>query len=489
MTRRRIAVLAAVAAVVVARSLVLVCWPQAHFDSDQAVTGLMAKHLAEGRAFPVFMYGQSYLLAVQAWMAAPVFLLFGVSVAALKFPLLIISIVVAVLLIVLIERETALHPALAAVAAVPFILPAPGTAALLLEATGGNLEPFLYVLLLWLLRGRPWRCGLLLGFGFLQREFTLYGFLALLCIWTAERTLFTRAGLVRAGRVVLAAAGVWIAAQGLRHFSSAAGPGTTVADLWGAPNNLVELVSRTCIAPVTILAGMGRLFSNHWPQLLGTAPYPLSDFTIESRVSQGFPWASVIPGAALALAIARLAMRWRATARMATSICAYLALVGLFSAGGYVAGRCGELSFYTARYELLSLLGIAGIGSGFLAVERSRPVRYVWLGLMLCWAAATAVPHAQLLAEYVTRPPLGPKQELVQALEARGLRYGYADFWVAYYVSFMANERVILASSDLVKIRTYNRIVDAHAGEAVRISRRACAGGEQLTPFFWSCRP
>ena len=89
----------------------------------------------------------------------------------------------------------------------------------------------------------------------------------------------------------------------------------------------------------------------------------------------------------------------------------------------------------------------------------------------------------------MTRPPIGPKRELAQALEARGVRYGYADFWVAYYVSFMANERVILASSDLVKIRTYNRTVDAHAGEAVRISRRACPGGEQLTPFFWSCRP
>ena len=115
LTRRRIAVLAAVAAVVLVRSLVLVCWPQAHFDSDQAVTGLMAKHLAEGRAFPVFMYGQSYILAVQAWMAAPMFLLLGVSVAALKVPLLVINIAVAVLLIVLIEplrRAELLHRAL-----------------------------------------------------------------------------------------------------------------------------------------------------------------------------------------------------------------------------------------------------------------------------------------------------------------------------------------------------------------------------------------
>jgi hypothetical protein len=39
---------------VIFRSAVLVAWPLAAFDSDQAITGLMAKHLAELRAFPVF---------------------------------------------------------------------------------------------------------------------------------------------------------------------------------------------------------------------------------------------------------------------------------------------------------------------------------------------------------------------------------------------------------------------------------------------------
>ena len=54
----------AIAGLVVLRSLVFVCWPASHFDSDQAVTGLMAKHLSELRAFPVFWYGQTYMLGV-----------------------------------------------------------------------------------------------------------------------------------------------------------------------------------------------------------------------------------------------------------------------------------------------------------------------------------------------------------------------------------------------------------------------------------------
>ena len=54
-------VYAAVAALVLARSLVFVLWEESYFDSNQAVIGLMAKHLIEGRAFPLFMYGQNYM--------------------------------------------------------------------------------------------------------------------------------------------------------------------------------------------------------------------------------------------------------------------------------------------------------------------------------------------------------------------------------------------------------------------------------------------
>src|SRR5437667_2154465 len=37
-----------------------------NFNSDQAIVGLMAKHLSEFRTFPFFYYGLNYLLAVQA---------------------------------------------------------------------------------------------------------------------------------------------------------------------------------------------------------------------------------------------------------------------------------------------------------------------------------------------------------------------------------------------------------------------------------------
>ena len=91
------------AGLVLLRSAVFVFF-DAVFDSDQAIVGLMAKHLSDGRTFPVFTYGQDYQLAIEAWIAAPLFWLFGPSVVALKLPLLAINIMLAVLLIALLER-------------------------------------------------------------------------------------------------------------------------------------------------------------------------------------------------------------------------------------------------------------------------------------------------------------------------------------------------------------------------------------------------
>jgi hypothetical protein len=56
-------------------------------------------------------------------------------------------------------------------------------------------------------------------------------------------------------------------------------------------------------------------------------------------------------------------------------------------------------------------------------------------------------------------------------------------------VTFLTRERIQLAATDAVRIRTYNRIVDAHRAEAVRVSRTPCAGGSQITPAFWLCAP
>ena len=112
------------AGLVLLRAFPFVWWPGAHFDSDQAVVGLMAKHISEARAFPLFYYGQNYMLAVEAYLAAPVMLVAGPTVTALKSPLVVINVAIVILLLRIVVRDARLHPVVAAIAVLPIALPA-----------------------------------------------------------------------------------------------------------------------------------------------------------------------------------------------------------------------------------------------------------------------------------------------------------------------------------------------------------------------------
>jgi hypothetical protein len=488
-SRERAVVYSVGALLILLRSAVLVFWPQSQFDADQAITGLMAKHLAELRAFPVFYYGQNYMLAVEAWLAAPFLLVFGVSVTALRLPLLAINVVVGWLLLRTFERETGLRPRVALVPALFFLLAAPGTTVHLLEANGGTIEPFLYVLLIWLTRRRPALCGLIFGVGFLQREFALYGLVALVVIEALEGRLFTRDA-IRSKLVLLrTAAEAWLVVQWLKWYSSAAGPGTTMADVYKPKDNVLELANRICWDLATLPRGAWRMLTEHWPVLFGTRVLPMTDFAVDSRVSQGLPGSWIVLAAMALLAVAGIIRGMRAARswKLADPFSAYLVLVALLSGAGYVLGRCGEVDFVVMRYELLSILGAAGLGAWFLRVEPSLPVRRAWIGLACLTVTVAAIAHGRLLGEYVRHAPEGAKQQIVKHLDARGIRYAYSDYWTAYPLTFLTNERIIVASDDFVRIRAYNRIVDEHKGESVRISRSPCDGGHQLIGGIWLC--
>ena len=159
MTRRRelIACVAAVVLVTAARCTMFLA-PGVRFDSDQAVVGLMAKHISEGRAFPLFFYGQSYLLAVEAYLAAPVMWLLGPTEVALKLPMLAMNVLTAGLLVWRAHRDLGLRPWLALVAALPFALPPLVLGTRFMEAMGGNVVTLLYAVVLWSVRSRPWIC-------------------------------------------------------------------------------------------------------------------------------------------------------------------------------------------------------------------------------------------------------------------------------------------------------------------------------------------
>ncbi len=74
-----------------------------HFgiESDEAIVGLMAKHITEGRSWPIFYYGQPYMGSLEAFLTALSFKIFGQTSFAIK----VVPLTFSLLLVVLIYRS------------------------------------------------------------------------------------------------------------------------------------------------------------------------------------------------------------------------------------------------------------------------------------------------------------------------------------------------------------------------------------------------
>ena len=470
------------AALVAARSFVFVAYEHAHFDSDQAVVGLMARHLGQLEAFPLFFYGQHYLLAVEAWIAAPFLLAFGTSVTSLKLPLLLMNIAIAILLVRLLMKEEALPPWQALCAALFFIIPTPVTASRLVEAQGANIEPFLYVLLLWILRRRPIWFGLVFGIGVLHREFVIYAAVALIIRSLWRRRIFTRAGAVYVAQAAGAACAVWIGIQLLTPLASNVDPATRPPGLHS----------------IDAAALPGRLVSlgtENLPVLFGTRSESFAQFNITSALNGGHPWVAWMLAAAFATVLFRL-IRLRlsrtqiresaAASRAGGGFAEYLVLVGAqaFLAHALVSGA-GEMLI---RYTLLGLLMPVGATACWLRIETARYVRFGVMAMLLAAAATALFDHARLAAEYAWRRPPNTARELAETLMDMGTSIGRADYWIAYHVTFLTAERVVLDPTEFSRIAEYRNRVAARPDGAVLVTVTPCEGGRRVRRWYICAR-
>lgn len=467
----RLAIVAAILLVIV-RSIVPVAYEQLDFDSDQAIVGLMAKHLSELRAFPLFFYGQHYMLGVQAWIAAPFFWIGGPTVMMLRTPLLLINVGVAVLLVVTIARQ-GVRPWLAFVATLPFIVASPILAAALYSTLGASVEPLLYVIVLWILRERPIAFGVVLCVGALHREFTIFALPALVAVYLIERRPVDWRAI---GRAALGFAAVWLVVDVLKHWQQA-----------GSLALEAQMLSRW----VSIDAGYpARLWSlvMGLPILFGGRHISLDHYSLNSTIGAGSALAGVALGTALVVGAGRLAWitvdRTQRTKLASGSFLLYLAFVALaaLAAYGLNPGIDPEATPLFRYVLLLILLPVAILGGFFLA-ERSRALNAAVACAVAVWAAFMVRDNVRLIREYSTAPPVDEFRELADYLLAHKIEYGYAQYWDCYIVDFISRERVILASTDFLRIPAYQTLVDAHASSAASIERVPCTTGTHFASW------
>jgi 4-amino-4-deoxy-L-arabinose transferase-like glycosyltransferase len=114
--------------------------------SDEATVGLMAKHIASGREFPVFFYGQNYLGAFEAYVAAALFAVFGASLLTLKLAPALFSIVL--LFVVYLVAKTLFNIRVAILSTALVAVPSAFFFSWALKPRGGFIEHIILSLLI-----------------------------------------------------------------------------------------------------------------------------------------------------------------------------------------------------------------------------------------------------------------------------------------------------------------------------------------------------
>ncbi len=436
----------------------------------------MAKHLVEGRALPLFFYGQTYMLAVEAWLAAPILWMAGPTVAALRASLILTNCAVALCLLVGLHRWGGLRPAAAFVATAFFTLAPPWTSAFLVEAQGGNIEPFLYVLVAWFLRRRPFWLGAVLAIGFLNREFTIYAVPVLLAADAVEGTLWRADGVRRWLLAAVTFLVVWDGVLALRPYADLSGPGTRGALIGGFSGSQIDnLTARARLTPSELPGRAAVLGIDLYPRLLGGV-------RIEDPVAtQGRAWIGYLLAAGFAAGLVRLVVLLRRRALPATAAFGwYLVGLGVVASIAYVLTR--PASAPTLRYVLLALYLPIGVTAVWLASEPRAWIRRALVTGVMVWAAAAVWDHLQLANRYRRGTEPNDIRVLADALEARGVNVAEAPYWRAYKLSYLTGERVKVASTDVVRIEEYQRLAQAEP-RLTRIQDTPCPGGEHV--LFW----
>lgn len=491
-----IAVAATVLLLVVGRGLVFL-FEHVQFDADQAITGLMAKHIAELRAFPFYAYAANYVFTIESWLAAPFIALLGTSVAALRIPLILVNVTAGALLVWLLVRELHLRPLIAIVPALFFVIAPPTLAAELLTAVGGNSEPFVYVLLLWVFRDRPIIFGTIFIVGFLNREFTAYALSALIAIDVLRGHVWQREYHQQKAIALIVIAAGWELTRVLRMYGDARGPGTALGIQEAATSNVAVATGFLCqdLHWSRVVENLTSLTTTQLSTMIGATPFRLDTVNIHGWTSQGVALLWPMFCVAMLGALGRLGwlavQAWRSP-RTGSPVPAqgvwftiYLGLIGFQSGVVWAISRCDALSPLTLRYGLLLILVPIAIAALYVAIEPRALGRRLMIAFIIFWAAASARSHVTLLASsLIGEPPANEYRQLTNELTARGIRYVWSDYWTAYMIDFLTDEQIIATSTGYMRVQEYEDAVVRHASESVVVSREPCEHGERIRRWY-----
>ncbi len=421
------------------------------FHSDEAIVGLMARHILQGER-PVFFYGQAYMGSLDAWLTALGFVALGQSVLTIRIVQAILYLLVVATSFALVWRisgRVIVTVAATLVIAVPNTLLALYTTVTL----GGYNETLLLgngiLLLAWDVthehRNSRWRwgaLGLCAGVGWWVNGLIIAFILPASALILWEMWNNAGAGLKPTSTVIksymlpilLSLAGFLVGSAPWWAFNFA---NNFAALRFFLPSDTPGDFAGTGIPPLPLEQRLIGLF------LLG----------LPTAVGLRFPWEAgffLLPVGALVLllygaALVRLLRSGEAHLKPGGRLLV-LSMIGLFCALFFLSRFSIDPS---GRYFVPLLLPL-GIAFGTLvAALRQTWLRAALVGLVIGYglvgvvvAAANNPPGitTQFVAE--THLPNDDDAALIAFLDEHQLFYGYTNYWISFRIAFLSGERM-----------------------------------------------
>jgi hypothetical protein len=481
------------AGVLIRLGLLLLDWPGT--DSDEGTMGLMALHIAGRGDFPFFFYGQTYMGALQAYLGAVFFTLFGSSVFTLRLGLLLLFTLFLVTMYLLLRLLYT--PPFALVALALLDLGGPELLKPQLLGLGGYPETLLFgalglLLATWLALGaradarrQPrWLrlaayagFGLTLGLGWWSDPLVLPFIVAaalLLGVFCYRDLRWGGLAIVALGLVVGLLPQITYTIQ----HTADTGPTAVAAfqpqgvgTLAQLPASLAAQLFGATLINFPDIAGPGWLCAVSTDH--GGMPLAWHDAGVLGCAGLRVGWS--IGALTLGVIAAVASLRAVRALRTATSTGAGVHWVWSLAEYHTVVTHAGRLALLLGgglatvmysispsaippghtRYLIGMLIALpamiyplwfAGIErwSGFRASHRSwmRRISVSWVCLGLIFLALGGGVVSTYVLAPAARAQYGADQSLIRDLDRLGVRHMYTDYWTCYKVAFLTRERM-----------------------------------------------
>jgi 4-amino-4-deoxy-L-arabinose transferase-like glycosyltransferase len=431
--------------------LAVIASPLGEIDGDEAVVGLMARHIAFLGELPVFYWGQPYLGSLEALTAAPLFWLFNSSTVLLKLVPTAYSLGFLVVCAVLARRL--FGPAAGLATAAYLAMPPVMWAVWSTKARGGYAELLFLGQLLLLATLALARSGS-------RRLAVAWGVLAGLAFWTHLLAIVyilpALAFLLLARRRPLPSIGHArsLAQLGLAMLGALVGMAPLIAaNISGGFLTLAALLQPPDL-PLDLGAQFIRFFRVGIPVLVGLGQPTTSQTMFDQDWPQrpaGHLWVAVL--AVLAL-MGVLATYWRALRRLigrGASRGSEPALLLMLAAVVPPVIALTRFGFFVSepRYALPMYGAVPLLAGALWRVRlpdaRATLIRWATVGVVLAFNLWSLVSSDQLLwrAEDTLDSTAATRAELVRYLVAGDRHQMYTDYWIGYPIMFETRETVL----------------------------------------------